>query len=539
MYRTISSLLCWILLSLNATAQTFVQHDPISLPVHKAHVGEIKFLSQQLDAAQVKESDFLQQFTVQGTIPLEAKVFLPTSLTNALHVLAPNDDTTKLVKNGSYQFSFYVDGKLVYKENLNAGASTPEIKNRRTIIRIPLISYPFEDHWGNYLWNRFIARGGGDALYETAHKLRVEMRPLIYGKVGDIIASGDLTFSWPYPTVSADQKAVQKIAPYSDIPLSKEKIDTGLIIEMNKRIQQGFYKNIRSIVVIKNGKVLLEEYFNNTHRASLLDTRSVGKTFAAALLGIAIDKKYIKNEHARIGDFYSISDPNKANVTLENLMTMTAGFAGDDNNQDSPGNEENMYPTSNWVKFTLDLPMDSSMQRGKDWQYFTAGVLLTGDIINQKVPNGLEKFAQENLFKPLHIQQSKWVYTPQKVPSTAGGLELSALDFAKFGMLYLQNGQWKNKQVMSAEWVKKSMQHHAQLPGTEDEFYGYWLWNKTYTVKGKPYETYYCSGNGGNKIFIFKEQNMVVVVASNAYNMPYAHPQVDKIMSNYLLPAVL
>lgn len=69
--------------------------------------------------------------------------------------------------------------------------------------------------------------------------------------------------------------------------------------------------------------------------------------------------------------------------------------------------------------------------------------------------------------------------------------------------------------------------------------YGYLLWNKDYLIDGKSYNTFFCSGNGGNKIFIFNELNMVVVITASAYNKKYAHPQVDDMMSKYILPSIV
>ena len=116
---------------------------------------------------------------------------------------------------------------------------------------------------------------------------------------------------------------------------------------------------------------------------------------------------------------------------------------------------------------------------------------------------------------------------------------MSALDFAKYGLLYKNGGQWNGKQVIPTNWVTRSFSKHIALPGRENEFYGYLFWNKTYQVNGKNFETFYATGNGGNKIFVFKDQPLVVVVTATAYNRPYAHPQVDKIMERYILPAVL
>jgi len=219
------------------------------------------------------------------------------------------------------------------------------------------------------------------------------------------------------------------------------------------------------------------------------------------------------------------------------LLTMSSVLTGLDTDPQSPGTEENMYPTPNWVDFTLNLPVDETKVGAKRWEYFTAGVVLLGDVVHQSVPNGLEKYADKNLFQPLGITNYKWQFTPQKVANTAGGIQLRSLDFAKYGQLYQNQGACNGKQILPKEWVEKSLSH--QMPIAKDEYYGYLFWNKTYQVDGKSYEVYYCSGNGGNKIIVFKDQPLVIVITATAYNKPYGHSQVDAIIRNYLIPAVV
>jgi CubicO group peptidase (beta-lactamase class C family) len=217
---------------------------------------------------------------------------------------------------------------------------------------------------------------------------------------------------------------------------------------------------------------------------------------------------------------------------------MTSAFDGSDMNPDSPGNEEKMYPTADWVRFALDLPLDSAKVAEPRWDYFTAGVVLLGDILNRKVPGGLEQYAAQKLFAPLGITKYKWQYTPQKVVNTAGGLRMSALDLAKFGQLYQNKGSWNGQQIFPAKWAETSLQSHFTLPENRGG-YGYLFWTNTFDCEGRKYDAAYCSGNGGNKIFIFRDQPLVVVITAKAYGKPYAHPQADKIVERYILPAVL
>jgi len=542
-------LIAGLIFSVCVSGQTgnIAENEGITGPLHQANTGRIRFMGSMIPAEEVKESDYLSSFELNENTDFNIRAYLDNSLTNYLHLLSPSLTVEELTKNGNYRFSFFVDNTLVYTENLHPGAGTAENKNKRTVFRVPLISTTNEDSWGRFLWNRFMFKGGDDALSPGPHRLKIEIRPYLKTpgiKVGELIATGEITLAIKKPVLSEKEKAVQEILPNSGWAISNAQYDHDKIKELNEKIGWRLFKDITSIIVIKDGKLLLEEYFNGAGRDSLHDTRSVGKTFASALTGIAIKDKYIKNEDQSLNEFYGLEKysnytPAKDKVTLKSLLTMSSGFNGSDDNEESPGNEEKMYPTADWVKFALDLPMDSTKQPGKNWDYFTAGVVLLGDILHRSVPGGLEKYADHKLFKPLGIKNYKWQYTPQKVANTAGGLQMRSLDYAKFGQLYKNKGFWNGKELIPQQWVSKSLSRQLQLPGNEGQFYGYLFWNMSFTLHDRNYEAFYLSGNGGNKVFIFKDIALVIVITAKAYNKFYGHAQVNKMMERYILPAVI
>lgn len=540
--------LALLAISVTAYVQTdLVKNEGIKSPLHQRNVGRVTFMSKLIPIDEYKETDFLKSFELKESSDLNIRVFMGNSLTNYLHTLAPALSAEELTRSGNYQFSFFVDGALVYKENLHPGAGLAESKNTRTVFRVPLISTTNEDSWGRFLWNRFMISGGEEALSAGTHLLKLEIRPYLKAteiKVGDLIAQGQLQVVVVKPSVDEKQIAIQPIKPASGWEISNDDYDKAKFRDLNLRIAQNTFKEITSVVVIKEGKLLIEEYFNGAGRETLHDTRSVGKSFASALAGLAIRDGHIKSEDQTLREFYDLNrfannSPKKAGVTIKSLLSMSSAFDGSDMNEDSPGNEEKMYPTGDWVKFTLDLPIDSAKVVGENWDYFTAGVVLLGDILNKSVPGGLEKYADQKLFKPLGIKKYEWQYTPQKVVSTAGGLRMSSLDLAKFGQLYKNGGLWKGEPVIPRSWVESSLTKRLKLPDEGGGFYGYLFWNGTYNVNGKQYEAFYASGNGGNKIFIFKDEPLVVVITATAYNRPYAHPQVNRMMERYILPAVI
>jgi CubicO group peptidase (beta-lactamase class C family) len=544
-------LLCLALLSASqvySQSVDWIKTQGITSDLHQANIGKICFTNQSITPADLKQTDFLSSYELTNKSNLFMTVFMGTSLTNYLHRLAPNLPTDSLTKNGGYQFNFYVDDQLIYQSNLHPGAPYAQIKNTETTIRKPLIDNQHEGAWWSQsAWSRFMNNGGDKALSDGPHVFRLDIKPYFnYANpiAGDLIATGQLNLNVKRnPTINVATIQLTRPTPYAGINVSSEPFDTDKIKVLKGNLDAGVFRNITSIVVLKNGKLLIEEYFNGATRDSLHDVRSVGKSFASTLTGLAKQEGYLKSEDQTLANFYDLTNfanysSAKASTSLKDLLTMSSAFDGNDDDNDSRGNEENMYPTANWIKFVLDLPVEPDKFKG-EWHYFTAGVVLLGDVLNKVVPNKLEQYASQKLFKPLGITKYEWQYTPQKAISLAGGIRMNALDFAKYGQLYKNNGRWNDKQLLPAAWVRQSFSHQKVIPGRTNEYYGYLFWNKTYRIGNQSHETYYCSGNGGNKIFVFKDQPLVIVVTAKAYNTGYAHSQVDKMMEEYILPAVI
>ncbi|MBC9930024.1 serine hydrolase domain-containing protein [Chitinophaga qingshengii] len=506
--------------------------------------GKIIFSSQRSTGA------INTSYTLTPQSNLFFTAYLDSPLIRYLQALAPDAGQQVLLQQGNYQFSLYVDKHLCYQSNLHPGAPSADAKLKDTVISKPLICHDKGSAmWSQYFWMRFLNNGGDSALTEGPHLLTMEIRPYFNDPAkgmttGAVIARGELSMLVNrQPVIDTAQITLNTLKPYDGLPVSHDHFNRSTIKLLKGNIEAGVFQQITSIAVLRNGQLLIEEYFNGSGRDSMHDVRSVGKSFASAITGIALRDQYLKNTDQPLSDFYDLHHFNnysadKARTSLKTLLTMSSGFDGDDNDDQSPGNEENMYPTDNWVKFALDLPFKPTQPPGQ-WHYFTAGVVVLGDILHQRVPGGLETYADQQLFRPLGIKHYAWQHTPQGVASTAGGIRMNTLDFAKFGLLYQQQGRWQGKQVIPASWVQQTFTRHKVIPGRQEEYYGYLFWNKTFRIHGKAYEAYYCSGNGGNYILVFRNAPLVVVITAEAYNLPYAHPQVNKILQQYLLPAVL
>lgn len=549
MYR-LAFLLVFLVISLYSLAQqdNIVTPSGVQPSIYKDNIGRIVFTEKAVEVDTMVTGDLLTSYQLTNKSNLFFTAFMGNTATNYLHRLAPSLTSDELNRKGNFQFSFFVDNKLVHTSNLITGAPPPAIQDTAIIINKPFIDNNRDNTiWSQSLWNRFMYNGGDSALSEGAHVLKVALRVYIdTGNIviSDLIASGELKmFVQRKPFIDTTGITLRKPTPYNGFAVSRDTFRTGIIKRLVANIHENVFRKITSVIVIKNGSLLIEEYFNGANRQTLHDTRSVGKSFASTFIGMAIKDKYIPDENMPLKSVYDLhkfnnNTPAKDSITLKQLLTMRSAFDGDDSDPSSPGNEENMYPTNDWVKFTLDLPLNTVRPAGS-WHYFTAGVILLGDILNRKLPGGLELYTRNHFFKPLGITNYKWQYTPQHVPNTAGSLQLNSLDLAKYGQLYKNNGVWNNQQIIPVQWVQKTFTHQLPITNRDGEYYGYLFWNRCFAVNGKSYEAYYCAGNGGNSIFIFKDLPLVIVVTAKAYGAYYAHEQVKQIVTEYLLPAII
>lgn len=134
------------------------------------------------------------------------------------------------------------------------------------------------------------------------------------------------------------------------------------------------------------------------------------------------------------------------------------------------------------------------------------------------------------------IEDAEWVYSPLSIPQTGGGLRLTSRDLLKIAELYLRGGEWKGKRIVDDAWVKTSTHPHAQIDDQTN--YGYLWWLKAFKSGARSYPAFFMSGNGGNKIAVFPDLDTCVVITSTNYNTHGMHEQTEKMLTDYILPAV-
>lgn len=317
--------------------------------------------------------------------------------------------------------------------------------------------------------------------------------------------------------------------------IEKSDLSKELLAEMTKKIVDGTYPNVHSVLIIKDGKLVFEEYFYEYKKDTLQELRSATKSFFSALTGIAIEKGLIKSKDEKVLSYFpeynfNNNSDSKRQITVENLLTQQSGLDCDISNPKSEGNETTMSNTDDWVKFTLDLPMSDTP--GGKGMYCSGNPIILGRIIEKQVKETLPEFAVNTLFKPLEITKFKWNFKPDKSSSeTFCQLYLRPRDMAKFGLLYLNKGKWNGQQVIPVDFVQQSLSKHSVVQGVD---YGYLWWIKKLDADGVKYSGKAAQGNGGQKIYVWEEQNMVTVITGGNYN---SQSPSDELIRKYILPA--
>jgi CubicO group peptidase (beta-lactamase class C family) len=335
-------------------------------------------------------------------------------------------------------------------------------------------------------------------------------------------------------------------ASLSDSGLIPEKLDA-----LAGDIRAGKFVKIGSVLIARHGKLVYEQYFDGG-ADSLRDTRSATKSVTDMLVGITIDEHKLSGVDARVLDLLPDRkrrmrnpDPRKARITVGDFLTMSSPLECDDWNDASRGNEERMYLVEDWTQFVLDLPIRGRMYVGeapppppfgRNFSYCTGGVFVLSEVLQHVTGMRTDRYAAAKLFNPLNIRNVEWVYSPQGVPMTGGGLRLTSRDLLKLAQLYLNRGRWSGVPIVSEAWVNASTTPHAQID--ESTNYGYLWWLKSFGPPNQQLPAYFMSGNGGNKVVAIPEADMAVVVTSTNYNTKGMHQQTEAILNDYVLSAV-
>lgn len=284
--------------------------------------------------------------------------------------------------------------------------------------------------------------------------------------------------------------------------------------------------NLHSLLIVRNGYLVSETYFQTFEAGQTHELYSCTKSFIATLVGIAIDQGYISRIDQKVLDFFPGKafenlDARKKNMTLDNLLTMTSGL--DWVESDSAYRE--LYFSNDWVKDVLDMPMREAP--GSRFNYCSGCSHLLSAIVQGQTGLNTRDFADKNLFQPLGIRNYTWDSDRTGIPIGGWGLKLTSRDMAKLGFLYLHQGAWDGKQLVSAQWIETATQKHVE---TDDGQLGYgyqwWIYPSL--------EAYTALGRYGQMIFVIPSLNLVIVTTADLES----HDEIFQLIEQRIVPSI-
>jgi len=342
-------------------------------------------------------------------------------------------------------------------------------------------------------------------------------------------------------------------------------IRTSLIESAVNSILDGKFKGVHSILIYKEGKLVLEEYFQGhqykwdgpSHHGELVtwnrdmlhNIHSDSKSITSICIGIAIDQGFIQNVHQSIFDYLPeyqhLKTDGKVKITIEHLLTMTSGLQWDEWGAPLSSVENDIiglwFNCQDQVACILERPLVS--EPGKSFTYSGGNVIVLGEIIKQATKIPIDDFSKKYLFEPLGIDSSFWsVQYPNGVIEAAGSLMITPRAMIKIGATLLNDGVWENKQIISKVWIEKSATIYGNIQGINipgepsgRNGYSYSWWIKTLNHAGKKIHMFSAGGWGGQHIMVIPELKTVVVFTGGNYvtkRFPF------KILTRFIIPTL-
>jgi CubicO group peptidase (beta-lactamase class C family) len=268
---------------------------------------------------------------------------------------------------------------------------------------------------------------------------------------------------------------------------------------------------IHSLLIVRNGNVVLDAYFYPFQSGQLHDGASMTKSVTSTLIGIAIGQHKLAGVSQSILSLFpqrtiANRDERKERITIEHLLTMTSNL------ECRPQHEitlSEMMQSKDWINFMLDLPM--AKDSGNKFAYCSGGMHLLSGIITEATGMSALEFARRELFRPLGINVAVWPADPNRITHGWGDLHLLPRDWAKLGYLWLNHGRWEDRQLVPADWMESATQIHSRTPRGDQYGYGFWI-----HADRKPPE-FEALGRGGQRVSVVPAINLIVVFTGGEF----------------------
>ncbi len=276
-------------------------------------------------------------------------------------------------------------------------------------------------------------------------------------------------------------------------------------------------ETIQALLVVKDGKLIAERYFNDGGVDQSTRIQSVTKSFTSALTGIALAEGCLSSVDQRMMEFFPeladrIVDPRKNEITLREMLQMRAGYQWEESSSELFELLYSGFRPSNLV----DVPL--ATDPGTHMEYSNLTAHLIGVVVARACDTDLLSFGEAHLFGPLGIEPSDWITDWEGYYNGHGDLYFTAREMARFGQLYLDDGAYQGSQLVPAEWVDESLQTYSEDAwpyrvgrNFQDIGYGYQWWS----VTAGEHHYNLAWGHGGQQIALVDDYNMVVVVKAD------------------------
>jgi CubicO group peptidase (beta-lactamase class C family) len=331
-------------------------------------------------------------------------------------------------------------------------------------------------------------------------------------------------------------------------------INSATLCSMDKWLQESKETNVHALLVVRHGQLVFEQYFSGSdmHLGQAVgevkfgadvkhDERSITKSITALILGIAIDRGWIRSINEAVMSFFpqyaDLRSQERDRITIADLLTMSSGLEWHEFGvpYTSKSNSEIAMDTSvDPYRFALEQKIVA--QPGQVWNYSSGSAELVGAVLRKATGKPLDQLAREVLFQPLGIENVEWYKYAQGNVSAAAGLRLCPRDLAKIGQLMLQQGTWNGKQIVPVSWILSATSPHMQA--IELYFYGYQFWLGRSLFEQREVIWASAIGNGGERMFIVPELDLVVVMNAGLYDSPLQASLPVQIFNGYVMRAI-
>jgi CubicO group peptidase (beta-lactamase class C family) len=269
-----------------------------------------------------------------------------------------------------------------------------------------------------------------------------------------------------------------------------------------------------AFLVIHDDRLLYERYFDGYDESSIHTSFSMAKSFASALVGIAIDEGHINSVNEPITNYIPElleKDERFESITIRHLLTMSSGIKYEEGG-DLPWSEEADDTKTYYATDLRKLALENSRIEGKPGEYFeynNYNPLLIGMILERATGMSVSRYLQQKLWKPMGMEaDGSWSLdsTENGFEKMESGVNARARDFARFGMLFAEEGNWEGRQLISRGWVEESTRADTSTDPSQDYQYFWWV----NTPEGESYH-FSARGNYGQYIYVAPEKDLVIV----------------------------